>query len=50
MAKNNRDLNTPEAGEQVPARRYDSGSEANETFDGGATPRRRRYACWRRSR
>jgi hypothetical protein len=32
MAKNNPDLNTPETGEQVPARRHDSG--ANETADG----------------
>jgi hypothetical protein len=34
MAKNNPDLDTPETGEQVPARRHDSGSGANETSDG----------------
>ena len=46
MAKNNRDLNTPETGEQVPARRLDSGSGANETFDGlDATTEALRHAA-----
>jgi hypothetical protein len=46
MAKNNRDLNTPETGEQVPARRHDSGSGANETFDGlDATTEALRHAA-----
>jgi hypothetical protein len=34
MAKRNRGLNTPETGEQVPVRRHDAGSGANETIDG----------------
>jgi hypothetical protein len=33
-AKRNRDANTAETGEQVPARRHDAGSGANETIDG----------------
>jgi hypothetical protein len=34
MAKRNRGPNTPETGEQVPTRRHDAGSGANETIDG----------------
>jgi len=46
MPKNNRDLSTPEAGEQVPARPHDSGSAANETIDGlDATSEALRHAA-----
>jgi len=34
MTKKNRNLDTSETGEQVPARPHDSGSQANETDDG----------------
>jgi hypothetical protein len=34
MTKKNRNLDTFETGEQVPARPHDSGSQANETDDG----------------
>ena len=34
MTKKNRNLDTAETGEQVPARPHDSGSQANETDDG----------------
>ena len=34
MSQSNRDPNTPETGEQVPARPHDAGSQANETDDG----------------
>jgi hypothetical protein len=34
MTQSNRDPVTPEAGEQVPTRPHDAGSQANETDDG----------------
>jgi hypothetical protein len=34
MPQTNRDPNTDETGERVPARPHDSGSQANETVDG----------------
>jgi hypothetical protein len=34
MPQSNRDPNTDEIGERVPARPHDSGSQANETVDG----------------
>lgn len=46
MPKNNRNPNTSEAGEQVPARPHDSGSQANETADGlDATAEALRHAA-----
>ena len=34
MPQRNRDSNTDETGERIPARPHDSGSQANETVDG----------------
>ena len=56
MPERNRDPAIPEAGEQVPPRRHDAGSGANETIDGldatteETAARCRRYAFWSRSR
>ena len=46
MAQQKRDPCTVETGEQVPTRRHDSGSGANETFDGlDATTEALRHAA-----
>ncbi len=46
MPERNRDPAVPEAGEQVPSRRYDAGSAANETVDGlDATTEELRHAA-----
>jgi hypothetical protein len=46
MTQKNRDSNTVETGEQVPARPHDSGSQANETVDGlDATTKALRHAA-----
>jgi hypothetical protein len=45
MSEKNRDPAIPETGEQVPPRRHDSGSGANETVDGlDATTEELRHA------
>ena len=45
MSDKDRDPAVPEAGEQVPARRHDPGSGANETVDGlDATTEELRHA------
>lgn len=46
MPEKNRDPAIPEAGEQVPPRRHDAGSGANETIDGlDATTEELRHAA-----
>ena len=46
MPQSNHEPTTPETGEQVPARRHDSGSAANETIDGlDATTEALRHAA-----
>jgi hypothetical protein len=46
MPKSNREPATAETGKQVPARRHDSGSAANETVDGlDATTEALRHAA-----
>ncbi len=46
MSEKNRDPAIPETGEQVPPRRHDSGSGANETVDGlDATTEELRHAA-----
>ena len=46
MTKKNRNLDTAETGEQVPARPHNSGSQANETDDGlDATAEALRHAA-----
>jgi hypothetical protein len=46
MAKSNHEPKPVEAGEQVPARQHDSGSQANETVDGlDATAEALRHAA-----
>ena len=46
MPQSNRYPNTSEAGEQVPVRPHDSGSQANETVDGlDATAEALRHAA-----
>ena len=46
MSEKNRDAAIPEAGKQVPPRRHDPGSGANETVDGlDATTEELRHAA-----
>jgi hypothetical protein len=46
MSEKNRDPAIPETGEQVPSRRHDPGSGANETVDGlDATTEELRHAA-----
>jgi hypothetical protein len=46
MTKSNHDPKSAEAGEQIPAKPHDSGSDANETVDGlNATTEEIRHAA-----